>query len=132
MISYCLSIFISLILICDSFSMNVTLLLQHREPWQSVGAVLDSKANLVSYSHEVQKKLGMQYKAPPLPIHVQKGDVSQFLEHPSSSESATAGSGSAAGPAAVVRSTNTDDSDSAEAKMNHFRWIAKTQHQIRS
>ena len=132
MISYCLFIYISLILICDSFSMNVTLLLQHREPWQSVGAVLDSKANLVSYSHEVQKKLGMQYKAPPLPIHIQKGDVSQFLEHPSSSESATAGSGSAAGPAAVVRSTTTDDSDSAEAKMNHFRWIAKTQHQIRS
>ena len=112
--------------------MNVTLLLQHREPWQSVGAVLDSKANLVSFSHEVQKKLGMQYKAPPLPIHIQKGDISQFLEHPSSSESITAGSGSAAVPGTAVRSTSTDDSDSAEAKMNHFRWIAKTQHQIRS
>lgn len=116
--------------------MNVTLLLQHREPWQSVGQILDSKANLVTYCNEVQKKLGMVYRAPPLPVHL-KGVASQFLENSSSSGSVAAGSGGGTAEgasAAVVPNTNTsaDDSESAEAKMNHFRLIAKTQHQIRS
>lgn len=41
---------------------------QHRDGWQSVGQVLDSKANLSSYCMEVTKQLGLTYQAPPLPV----------------------------------------------------------------
>jgi small-conductance mechanosensitive channel len=107
--------------------MNVTLLLQHREPWQSIGQILDSKANLVTYCNEVQKKLGMHYRAPPVPVHL-KGDSHFLQDHPSSAGSAAAPAG---GGAMGPPNTDANDSDS-EAKMNHFRWIAKTQHQIRA
>jgi Mechanosensitive ion channel len=48
--------------------MRVEVVVQHRESWQNVGTVLDSKGNLMSYCAEVQKMLGVQYKAPPMPI----------------------------------------------------------------
>mmetsp|Transcript_57467 Transcript_57467/g.140251 ORF Transcript_57467/g.140251 Transcript_57467/m.140251 type:complete len:1224 (-) Transcript_57467:76-3747(-) len=48
--------------------MRIEVVVQHREPWQNVGTVLDSKGNLMSYCAEVQKMLGIQYKAPPMPV----------------------------------------------------------------
>lgn len=97
--------------------MQVTLLMQHREPWQSIGQILDSKANLVTYCNEVQKKLGMQYRAPPLPVDL--NGAQQFLENASSLGSVTGGP------------SNLDDDDAdMEAKMNQFRHIAKTRHQL--
>lgn len=54
--------------------------IRHRESWQHIGQLLDSKANFVSYCHEVAKQLNMHYKAPPLPVdlrynpQVQVGD----------------------------------------------------------
>jgi hypothetical protein len=41
---------------------------QHREKWQNVGQLLDSKANLQSYCLEVAKQLNVHYHAPPLPV----------------------------------------------------------------
>ena len=43
---------------------------RHREAWQEVGQVLDSKANLTSYCQEIARQLEMEYKAPQVPIHV--------------------------------------------------------------
>ena len=47
---------------------------------QNIGQVLDSKANLVSYCHEVQKKLGMQYRSPPVPIDLRHSSVAEGAE----------------------------------------------------
>ena len=44
--------------------------LQHVEKWQNIGPVLNSKAEVASYCLEVQKKLGMRYTAPPLPVNL--------------------------------------------------------------
>lgn len=41
---------------------------QHREGWQNVLPILQSKADLFSYCLEVQKQLGMRYNAPSLPV----------------------------------------------------------------
>ena len=42
--------------------------LQHRDSWQHVGGILESKAAVVSFCLEVQKQLGMRYRAPPTPV----------------------------------------------------------------
>jgi hypothetical protein len=44
------------------------IVIMHRDGWQMVGQVLDSKANLSSYCMEVTKQLGLTYRAPPLPV----------------------------------------------------------------
>ena len=43
---------------------------RHRQRWQEVGRVLDSKANLTTFCLDVAKKLNMNYKAPPVPIQL--------------------------------------------------------------
>jgi hypothetical protein len=53
--------------------MHLELVVQHREAWQNPGAIYDSRGNLVSYCNEVQKLLGMQYRAPPMPIDIRAG-----------------------------------------------------------
>lgn len=49
---------------------------------QNIGQVSDSKSNLVTYCHEVQKKLGMEYTAPPLPVDLsyRNSEVLSLLE----------------------------------------------------
>jgi small-conductance mechanosensitive channel len=42
--------------------------LQHRESWQSLGALLMSKARVASFCLELSKKLDMRYRSPPLPV----------------------------------------------------------------
>lgn len=44
------------------------IVIMHRDSWQMIGQVLDSKANLSSYCMEVTKQLGLNYRAPPLPV----------------------------------------------------------------
>ena len=62
--------------------------MQHREPWQNVGTVLDSKGNLMSYCAEVQKMLGIQYKAPPMPIDLTLASGTELsAKSPDTSES---------------------------------------------
>ena len=46
---------------------------RHREAWQEVGQVLDSKANLTSYCQEVARQLDMEYQAPQVPVHLSQG-----------------------------------------------------------
>ena len=46
------------------------IVLQHVEKWQNIGPILNSKAEVASYCLEVQKKLGMRYEAPPLPVNL--------------------------------------------------------------
>mmetsp|Transcript_997 Transcript_997/g.2206 ORF Transcript_997/g.2206 Transcript_997/m.2206 type:complete len:135 (-) Transcript_997:36-440(-) len=42
----------------------------HREMWQNIGPILQSKADLASYSLEVSKKLNLRYHNPPKPVHL--------------------------------------------------------------
>lgn len=42
----------------------------HREIWQNAGPILQSKADLDSFSLEVSKKLNLRYHNPPKPIHL--------------------------------------------------------------
>ena len=42
--------------------------LQHRDNWQNIGALLQSKAILQSFCLELQKKMDMRFKSPPLPV----------------------------------------------------------------
>ena len=42
----------------------------HREMWQNVGPILQSQADLASFSLEVSKKLNLRYHNPPKPIHL--------------------------------------------------------------
>lgn len=44
------------------------MVLQHRERWQNVVAMLNAKAEFSSFALEVAKKLEMPYRAPPLPV----------------------------------------------------------------
>jgi hypothetical protein len=41
---------------------------QHRESWQNLGALLESKAQLSSFGLELSKKMDMRYVSPPMPI----------------------------------------------------------------
>jgi hypothetical protein len=43
---------------------------QHRESWQNVGPVLQSKADLSSFCLEATKKLSMKYESPPMPVNL--------------------------------------------------------------
>ena len=57
----------------DRFTVNV----EYRERWQSISALLTSKAELNSFALELMKKMKIQYHAPPMPIEmnmVQKVD----------------------------------------------------------
>jgi len=45
----------------------------HREMWQNVGPILQSQADLASFSLEVSKKLNLRYENPPKPIHLSMG-----------------------------------------------------------
>ena len=44
------------------------ILMVHRESWQQIGAILNSKADIQMYSYELSKALGIDYENPPMPI----------------------------------------------------------------
>ena len=54
----------------------------HRESWQNVLSIFESKAEVASFCLELSKKLGMRYESPPLPVdlsilnHRDKGTTS--------------------------------------------------------
>ena len=56
------------------------IVLQHVEKWQNIGTILNSKAEVASYCLEVQKKLGMRYEAPPLPVNLGINNRTQQME----------------------------------------------------
>jgi len=41
---------------------------QHRESWQTPGALLDSKAELSTFALELSKRMGMRYRSPAMPV----------------------------------------------------------------
>jgi len=45
-------------------------ILQHRERWQNIGAILQSKAVVQQFCIELQKKMNMRYISPPLPVNL--------------------------------------------------------------
>ena len=58
----------------DKGYITYVVMLQHRDSWQHVGVVLESKASVVSFCLEVQKQLGMRYRAPPTPVDLSVND----------------------------------------------------------
>jgi hypothetical protein len=52
--------------------------LQHRESWQNTGALLVSKAEVTAFCHELQKKMDMRYKSPPLPVDLSVNNADPF------------------------------------------------------
>jgi hypothetical protein len=46
------------------------IIVQHREAWQNLPAILQSKGDFYSYALEVQKELDMKYTAPHVPIDI--------------------------------------------------------------
>jgi small-conductance mechanosensitive channel len=88
------------------------IIIQHRESWQEVGQVLDSKANLSSYCQEVAKQLNIHYKAPPLPVNLKYAQ--------------------AASPEEVLESSDAIDTDlDSVARTQEFRSMALSKHNIR-
>ena len=77
------------------------IVLQHVEKWQNVGTILNSKAEVSSYCLEVQKKLGMKYEAPPLPVNLGINRAQQMeqsvFEREQSGDSSDGGPGAIAG-----------------------------------
>eukprot|EP00561_Arcocellulus_cornucervis_P003859 CAMPEP_0185807866 /NCGR_PEP_ID=MMETSP1322-20130828/5267_1 /TAXON_ID=265543 /ORGANISM="Minutocellus polymorphus, Strain RCC2270" /LENGTH=1399 /DNA_ID=CAMNT_0028504049 /DNA_START=527 /DNA_END=4726 /DNA_ORIENTATION=+ len=75
--------------------------LQHVEKWQNIGPILNSKAEVASYCLEVQKKLGMRYEAPPLPVNLGINRAQQMeqsvFEREQSGDSSDGGLGAIAG-----------------------------------
>jgi len=51
-----------------------TIIAQHRNSWQGVIGVIQSKADLTTYCLEVAKQLGMRYRKPPLPVDLTMTD----------------------------------------------------------
>jgi hypothetical protein len=52
--------------------------LGHRNSWQDIGPILQSKADVASYCLELAKKLEMRYTAPPLPVNLSMADQSSL------------------------------------------------------
>lgn len=52
----------------DKGYIGYKIIAQHRNSWQAVGGVIESKANLTTYCLEVAKQLEMRYLSPPLPV----------------------------------------------------------------
>jgi hypothetical protein len=50
---------------------------KHRERWQDLVPIRESKADLFSYCLEVQKQLGMRYIAPHLPVDLRMAQLDQ-------------------------------------------------------
>ena len=107
----------------DKGFIHLELVVQHREAWQNPGAIYDSRGNLVSYCHEVQKLLGMQYMAPPLPIEFRAGSaVPAALKDAVGGPSEPAATGS--GDSANITETN------ATSLNDKFRHAANTKHKM--
>lgn len=50
------------------------LVIQHREKWQNLPAILTSRGAVYNYSIELQKELNMRYTAPHVPIDIRNVD----------------------------------------------------------
>lgn len=53
------------------------LVIQHRERWQNVNAILVSRGEVLTYAIELQKELNLRYKAPYAPMDIRRFDVEE-------------------------------------------------------
>jgi len=97
-------------LVADQGYVEYTIVIQHRDSWQNIGQLLDSKANLSSFCLEVASQLDIHYRAPPLPVDLK---YSQDADPPVPME---------------VEGMHELDS---EARAEEFRSIALNKHNIR-
>ena len=88
---------------------------RHRDAWQNVGQVLDSKANLSSYCQEVMRQLGLHYEAPRLPVDM---TYRKAVETSPSSESQD------------DQGSNFENSSYYEALTKEFQSVARNKHRI--
>lgn len=69
----------------DRGFIEYTIIALHRESWQSVGSIEESRATLTSYCLEVAKQLDMRYMSPPLPVSLNiaspPGEASNREQH---------------------------------------------------
>ena len=54
----------------DQGFVEYIIILQHRESWQQVGAMLESLADVQTYAFELSKDMNMGYKAPCMPVEL--------------------------------------------------------------
>jgi len=59
-----------------------TLILQHRERWQHVSAILESRGEIVNYAVKLVKELRMNYVVPRIPVDIQ--NCSSAADHTTS------------------------------------------------
>jgi len=52
-----------------------SVVLVHREKWQSLPAILDSKADIQSFAVEVSRRLSIRYVAPPMGVMLDAGKI---------------------------------------------------------
>lgn len=68
---------------------------QHRDAWQNITSILNSKARLTTYCLEVAKQLEMRYANPPLPVDLNVYNANsqsfpaEFLNNPAESAKKT-------------------------------------------
>lgn len=100
--------------------------LQHRESWQNAGALFVSKAEITAFCHELQKKMDMRYKSPPLPVDltVNRGDPFAIVNDKDIGQSVVA---KFEGTAAAVAATSGGDERQAQldASAADFESVAK-------
>ena len=58
----------------DRGFIEYTIIALHRESWQSIGSIQESRATLTSFCLEVAKQLDMRYMSPPLPVSLKLDD----------------------------------------------------------
>jgi hypothetical protein len=68
-------------IVIDKGYIQYMLTVQHREKWQRIGMLLDSKANLNSYCLAVMKQLDIHYHAPPLPVDMKYSPAIPIAEN---------------------------------------------------
>ncbi|KAG7373470.1 mechanosensitive ion channel [Nitzschia inconspicua] len=120
--------------------MRIEVVIQHRESWQNVGTILDSKGNFMSYCTEIQKMLGIQYKAPHLPIEMSIGDrnrlAQEFLVNdryhsPENDYRAEEAGIKRSESGDLIERSNNQISSSSNQQGEMFRSLAQTKYNIR-
>ena len=66
----------------DRCFVEYVLILQHRERWQNIGAILESRGEVFNYAVELVKELRMNYIAPHIPVDIQ--NCSSAADHTTS------------------------------------------------
>jgi hypothetical protein len=100
----------------ESFLTHYECSLQNR---QNIGQILDSRGNFISFCHEVQRILGMEYRAPPVPIDLSGGHFD------------SEGRLSVEQQQTMDRSSRETPENDIQAKTDLFRSVAQQRHNLK-